>query len=281
MPPGEQPQFEDPFWNAGTGPQRLLRSVRPSAHGRRIGIKRPSYLCLPELPARFSAVCPDSQIVIVLRDPAKRAVSAYYHYMRMGHLPIIDLELGMRLLVQGELAQRYPRSEEVLAFGLYGKALRRWAAFFPPEQIHIMKHEWIATHPREAMASLYTHLGLRPVAIKPRTLNARPMSGAYSHARLHALAIMRPYTLRTIDNFGHAVPIRGVRSYALRGLDKYVIARLLPRPMPPVSIPTLRLLSEYYADDCLQLDSALRDCASMCENYTTVGVKSPRDVRPI
>ena len=77
MPRGETPYFEDPDYHQST-PDEFL-SQFPHESGKLIGIKRPNYIGKPEAPERIETDLPDARLIAVLRDPADRAISAYFH----------------------------------------------------------------------------------------------------------------------------------------------------------------------------------------------------------
>ena len=43
---------------------------------------------LPLLPEMVRTMLPDVKVIVCLRDPVRRAVSAYFHWMRKGELPV-------------------------------------------------------------------------------------------------------------------------------------------------------------------------------------------------
>ncbi|MEM0985616.1 MAG: sulfotransferase [Pseudomonadota bacterium] len=83
----------------------------------------------PDAPARIREALPGSKLILSFRDPVKRAVSAYQHFLTRGQLtpykPFRDVwdEYGIR--AQGE----------------YANQLELWLELFPAEQFHMIVFE--------------------------------------------------------------------------------------------------------------------------------------------
>lgn len=59
------------------------------------GIKRPDYLSLPERPQRINEHSPEAKLIVVLKNPIQRAVSAYYHYISNRYLRAVEPNEGL------------------------------------------------------------------------------------------------------------------------------------------------------------------------------------------
>ena len=128
MPKNEQPHLEDGYWSAQSAAE-FMSIGSCQGDDLRIGVKRPDYLARSEVPPRLRILSPECRIVVVLREPVERAVSAYYHYVRYGLVPDLPLSLGLKLIRLDSLGEFYPRSSEVLTYGEYGRHLARWRSF--------------------------------------------------------------------------------------------------------------------------------------------------------
>src|SRR5262245_22488050 len=115
--PGECVAFEDPEYEKYRLGQ--LDEVRGRAGRRLAGVKRPTYLPSSVVAGRIAAHCPRAKLIAALRDPIARAISAYFHYMTFGSLPIAPIETGMQRIIEGEYTQRFPRAPEVIEYGKY------------------------------------------------------------------------------------------------------------------------------------------------------------------
>jgi Sulfotransferase domain len=104
------------------------------------------YLFHPWAPARVAEAFPEIKVIILLRDPVKRAVSHYHHNVRMGRerLPMREAferesdRIGTeaaRLEVDPNFQSLNHQHFSYLARGAYAGQLRRWHRHFPSEQI--------------------------------------------------------------------------------------------------------------------------------------------------
>ena len=82
----------------------------------------------PDIPRSVRAFCgADLKLVLMLRDPVERAVSAYLHHVRHGAITygtsILDRSLPLG----------------IVDMGFYRTHLRNWLAAYPREQLHIVR----------------------------------------------------------------------------------------------------------------------------------------------
>ncbi|MEQ8838106.1 MAG: sulfotransferase, partial [Lacipirellulaceae bacterium] len=181
MPPYEVAFFEGELYS----PERMdafESHFQAAQAGQLVGFKRPNLLGLPECPERLAKHLPEAKLIAVLRNPVARAVSAYFHYMKTGFLPIVPLEVGMPKILDGQYTE-YPRASEVLTFGLYGEHLANYLKFFPEEQLRVVTLENIKQAGQQTIEELYDFLGVER-SFQPSSGGSRPMAASYSLTRL-------------------------------------------------------------------------------------------------
>lgn len=152
-----------------------LRS-RLAAVGRRTGVARtgeatPYYLFHPAAPGRMHAHLPDARLVVVLRDPVARAISAYHHAVAGGdEQRPIDVALdpaNEEPLAPPNAAGWYDapdcpaRLRGYLARGRYAEQLERWFAVYPREQVLVLETGELRAG--SAPPAVLEFLGLPPV----------------------------------------------------------------------------------------------------------------------
>jgi hypothetical protein len=161
MPHRELAYFEDP--NYRREPRSVfLDQFDKAPPGVVLGFKRPEILGRPKAPARLANAMPDARLVVLLREPVQRTVSAYFHYLRSAYLPMRPLNEGLRALLGGETHRRYPHSAEVLDFSHYGESLDRLFASFDPEQVVILLDRDLDADPEGSVRRILEHIGLDP-----------------------------------------------------------------------------------------------------------------------
>jgi hypothetical protein len=104
---------------------------------------------------------PDIKLVLSLRNPVDRAISAYYHLIRMRlispHSRILDVK------------DRYG----IVSMGFYALHLSRWREVFPPDQFLILLYEEDIAHNKEqTLRRVYRFIGVDD-SFKPHNLEAK------------------------------------------------------------------------------------------------------------
>jgi hypothetical protein len=88
-----------------------------------------SYLYSREVPGRIQQLTPDARIIVVLRDPARRAYSAYWHYVTTG------------IACEGFAGHLRYESGLTADGSNYAFHLKRWLDTFPREQFLFLCYE--------------------------------------------------------------------------------------------------------------------------------------------
>lgn len=258
MPPAEVAFFEDNLY-AAERIGEFEKNFTDATPGQVIGVKRPNLLGHPECPARLQKHMPHLKIVAILRHPIERAVSGYFHYMKTGMLPIAPIEIGLRKILNGEYEQ-YPRSAEVLEFGLYGKHLAHYAKFFPRENFHVMLLEDMKHEADSQLAGLYKFLKVAP-DFRPESVNSRPMKAPYSITRLRLWDALDRHCRTWSADGKYFQRKRGPLASSLlalnTALDRLVWERLFPAKRPRLGPELQADLVSYYRDDAKCLESWL------------------------
>jgi hypothetical protein len=157
IPRQEIPFFEDPVYGDGD-PRRLAAFFAKAPEGVALGGKRPNCIGLPEVPGRMAYMLPKARLVAILRNPVERALSAYYHLMRNGRIPVEDPDAGFERILSGRSTNRMDR--RLLEFGLYGRFLDEYANLYDPSQLRVVLQEDFAAKPDEVFAEICDFLGI-------------------------------------------------------------------------------------------------------------------------
>lgn len=152
-----------------------MGAVRRRAGRAITGEASPSYISNPRAPARVRAMVPEARLVLLLRDPVDRAVSAFHHNKKKTpwenlatFSEAVDRELG-ELPDELELVladDNRPLDEYLyhcyLRRGVYLEQIKWWHAQFPPEQLLIVQYERLHTSPEALLLEIEHHLGIDP-----------------------------------------------------------------------------------------------------------------------
>jgi hypothetical protein len=123
------------FWNSGAHPEYCQKPK---------GFER-------DIPRAVRArLGPEVKLVLALRDPVQRAVSAYLHHVRKERI-----HRSQNIFDAG-------RDRGILHMGFYHEHLKEWLAHFPLRQFHVVILEEATARPLRAFVDLFRFLGVEP-----------------------------------------------------------------------------------------------------------------------
>lgn len=139
-----------------------------------VGEASPYYLYHPAVAERMAKVIPEAKIVVLLRDPVKRAISHHLHMVWEGHEherdleTVLDLEASRlhgieeRLLSESSLVSKAHQDFSYLARGHYAPQLERLYANFSRNNVLVMATETLVTDSEASLARIQSFIGLKP-----------------------------------------------------------------------------------------------------------------------
>ncbi|HET9693501.1 MAG TPA: sulfotransferase [Steroidobacteraceae bacterium] len=148
----------------------------------------PYYLFHPLAAQRAHALVPQAKLVVLLRDPIRRAYSHYWHERdkrreRLSFEDAIAAEPERvgddeQRLARGEIQQsRAHQHCTYLARGRYAEQLERWLRFYPREQLLVLQFEDLGRAPMVTLNRTLEYLALPPMArvrLDPRNARKYP-----------------------------------------------------------------------------------------------------------
>jgi len=261
MPDGEVRHFEDPFYSQGAVAELPELYHRPP-EGIQRGIKRPDYMGRPEIPARLHEHLPEAKLLAVLREPIARAVSSYFHMARHGFVPLAPLDEAFRAILDGAWVAEFPRSPEVLTFGLYGEQLARYLELYRPEQLLVFDQPALIKDPRTKVSEAFAFIGVDPTFQVPEAANKVSNKGVYSYGRLRLLRTKNKTRFTYSPTMDRRYPKRmtpwgWLYNAAVVGIDRTVLSRFDEGRPPSLSDQVRSAVLDYYADDSRVLREVL------------------------
>jgi len=129
---------------------------------------------LPPIPELISQKFPEAKFIVTLRDPVRRAISAYSHWMKKGTTsPLLGLK---------KVATTMPKMR-IVEYGLYAKYLKIWKDYVPSDRFRIIIFEdQIRKNWDQTLADTYEYLGLDP-DFKPKLPN-KPVHKSWGWTRI-------------------------------------------------------------------------------------------------
>jgi hypothetical protein len=125
--------------------RRFFDAARPD---QIIGEDSTTYLASERAPRRIAQFNPDARIIVMLRDPAARCYSNYWHLLRYGRV-FHGFEDSLRL-----------QPETLVARSLYKPQIEHWLSCFPRERFHFVLLEELIAEPAATAAGVCRFLGL-------------------------------------------------------------------------------------------------------------------------
>jgi tetratricopeptide (TPR) repeat protein len=133
-------------WHFDRGIDWYLAHFPPMPQGEQFvtGEASPSYFDCREAPERLYRLFPEAKLIVLLRNPVDRAISQFYR------LTGLNWEARSLDRVISDEIERLSQNPEYiigeepgnyLARGRYIEFIKNWRAFFPPEQLLILKSE--------------------------------------------------------------------------------------------------------------------------------------------
>ncbi|MFP4011557.1 MAG: sulfotransferase family protein [Spirochaetaceae bacterium] len=153
--------------------------ARQVAKNMAVGEGSPEYLLHPHAARRISALLPQVKLVVLLRDPAQRAISHYFMEVKRGREPL-GIEEAMkseeeRIGPERERLEADPHHDDKLfqrraykAKGRYAEQLRRYYQYFDRSQIFVMESGRFNNDTRNALNEICAFLGIDPA---PETID--------------------------------------------------------------------------------------------------------------
>ncbi|MGA9381532.1 MAG: sulfotransferase [Phormidium sp.] len=135
------------------------------------GEASPYYIFHPVVAQRVYELFPEVKLIALLRNPVERAISHYYHEVRLGFekLGLADAIAQESARLKGETAKMladatyYSYNHQhytYLSRGIYVEQLKHWMQFFPKEQFLVLPSEELYNQPNQVLNQVLEFLEL-------------------------------------------------------------------------------------------------------------------------
>jgi hypothetical protein len=239
----------------GPGDDALKRKVIRDAAGyaqlfaevdgaKAIGESSALYLCLPGTAERIAQAVPDARIIMLLREPAARAYSAYMNLVRDGR-ETLSFEEGL----SQEEARKQQGWEPMWWYkevSLYASQVQRYLDVFGRKQVKVLLYEEFYAHPEQALREIFAFLGVKDDVLIDTSVRYN-LGGVPKSRKLNTL-LYNVFIDKAIPFARHIKP----------GLAWKVMGRFLLQPVPQMNPQTRAELRAYFADDVEKLEDVLQ-----------------------
>jgi hypothetical protein len=107
----------------------------------------PGYLWHPDAPARAASLVPDAKLLVMVREPVRRAYSQFTFFVK---------EHGYNR----DFATFLHEHPNAIERGMYAAQIGRWLEHFPRERLHVEVFEDLTADPVGRMRAVYGFLGV-------------------------------------------------------------------------------------------------------------------------
>lgn len=227
---------EHHFWNRegkyndGFGLSGYMENFAEASENQLVGEKSPSYLGSYEAPARIHKHFPNVKLIAILRNPAERAYSAYWHGRRVG---AIDPKISFLQSIQNHRKNHGKPYGDLVTPGLYSQHLARYHEFFPKDQILVLDFQQLLTEPTEELTKSISFLGL--------DLETVSRSGTLEFPKRNVARVSRSPAVSRY--------IHGTRLLSYETKSKILKKFLKTGDIPPMEPEERLFLSQIYRDE--------------------------------
>lgn len=235
--------------NAEHGAWQLVSSLadyealfEPGADHRARGEASSGYLQAPHAAEAMRRHAPDLRLVAILRNPIRRAQSAFQHARRQGIEPLSDFEAALDAEPQ-RLREGWTGLVHYTSAGMYAAALAPYLACFPVSQVRLYLNDDLQRDPVRLMQDLYRYIDVDPSVIPP-------VETQHNTGR----AVRSP----AIDLFVRRSGLAGlVRRAVPESVARRVYGTLNERAPDPVPDRVAGRLAEHFAADLARLSELM------------------------
>lgn len=135
------------------------------------------YLSKARVPEAVAAVVPDAKLIVMLRDPVRRALSDYQMMKKAGREPeefAVCMRSGIRWLSDPSLSRLVDIAARAdlpplryVTKGCYARSLEPWLKLFPRDRFLFLLSEDFFKDPAAVYRQVFRFLGLRDVDVGP------------------------------------------------------------------------------------------------------------------
>lgn len=154
---GAEPHFFDRNYDRGL---EWYRNLMPrTLEGQITMEKTPSYFVTKEAPKRISSMSRNTKLIVVVRNPATRAISDYTQTLSKNPGVPSFQALTFKNVSTGLIDTTW----SAVRIGIYAKHLENWLQYFPLSKILFVSGERLVSDPAGEMGRVQDFLGLKRV----------------------------------------------------------------------------------------------------------------------
>lgn len=163
-------------WYLSHFPSRSERDAHADNVGQSpvVGEASPYYLYHPAGAERMAQAIPDTKVIVLLRNPVKRAISHHLHMVWEGHESMEDIDKALdlestrlagieeKLMADPSYVSRDHQHYSYMARGHYASQLERLFKHFDRKNVLVMATEKLISDSQSSLSTIQSFIGLEP-----------------------------------------------------------------------------------------------------------------------
>lgn len=230
--------------------------------GKLCGEVSPSYLAFPEQSIQgISELVPSTKLIVVLRDPVRRAYSSYVHLVGTGKEDCLDFRKALDLEMAGVPRKRDGAPRRNIVESFYYDSLRAYFDRFPADQILVCLYDdWNGPGP-DLLQRVFRFLGIRedflPADSRRANISLWPNSTLLHQAMSPVLNSLPRNLKKLLPGLNRKPPARMASPYKAWKKFKAAYRRLNGTTPPNMASEDVARLRRLYRPDVERLQSLL------------------------
>jgi hypothetical protein len=229
-----------------------------------IGEASPPYLYVPGTAERIKRCVPEAKMIVILRNPANRAYSAFLHAVRIGREPLTDFAKAL-----GEEERRIDENWHYTfhyrSRGFYHAQLEHYYRLFGREKIRVRLYEDLSYDPIGVAQSIYHFLGVDDTFVPDASAKHNPAGvprNKIARTMIRGIDLTASAFLETFTSTSRIYPLAAK-------LRRRIQNQIVVKP-PPIDPEIRRELMEGYTKDILKLQDLIeRDLSAWLQDEDT------------
>ena len=268
----EDKTFEDPEYELYNGDfSHLDRIVSKKMYG----LSRPNYFGEKKYQIRIKEHFPDSKIIISLRDPTKRAVSAYYHYMKYGIIPAKSPNFLIELFSKEFDNPKYGGYSDIKGYGLYHSLLQNIYQLFDKKNVKIVKFDdLISSNSSRIFENIFKFLDLENIELSKPQIKLQKSQYNYKRYLFNNIYFHKKYEYDSKFKKMYSLPYKEMSRYNQIYFNIFTkISSVLFENSKDdiISKEILRYINRFYLEDIKKLKTIVDfDIDEWIENYRDI-----------
>jgi hypothetical protein len=162
-----------------------------------------NYIFYPQLLSSIKENCPDAKLIVIIRNPVDRAISAYYYFKKMLRE---KRTIEEALLYQPQNVSAFSKINNDFTYiehGLYYEQIKSCLAYFSKEQLLVLDYWDLVKQPENLTRKIFSFLGVDP-SFKP-DFSQKNITGKIKHRWLQEKLIeqnkLKKFIVKYFVNF--------------------------------------------------------------------------------